>query len=280
MRSVIKFVGILCLILAGAAMFPQGVEASFGAPSIICGQGFSSSAPTCSGAGATCASSGDLVVISLSYYQSSGAQTISGWSDTNSDSFTQDADSATGANNYRTYMFHTVANSSSCTTYTATISGTVSFGNLSITKSSGGTGATTDAVATPLTFSSNANPQVGPNLTTSQTGDLIIAIANCAEGSNGWGAGSGYTQLDTTYSSNAWKTEYQIVGGAGTYNATFSNSQTCSFGTSIGNLVTVAYKTGAATPRFRSHSSIISFHPHSRKIPWSDRRRRLEMSKI
>ena len=174
-------------------------------------------------------------------------------------------------------MFHAIAKNTSCTTYTLTLTGTVGFGNFSVSKATGGNGATTDAVATPFTFTVDANPQVGPNLTTTVTGDLIIAAANCAASSNGWGAGTGYTQLDTTHVSNAWLTEFQVVGAPGTYNATFTNSQTCVQGTSIGNLVTVAYKTGTLGSG-GGFPLVVKYRATSRfRIPWDDRKKILEI---
>lgn len=272
-------IGLLITIVLGCVLFsPQQAKAVFSAPVEECGQGglsgISGSSFNCVSSGGTCAPINSLITVIASAYQSAGLAPLTV---TNANAYTwqTDVDTNTAANNYRTFVIRTVATGSACDTFTLTFGNTVSLAWYRVFHATGNSPTVPlDVIVSPLVSSTPANPQVSPNITTTQTGDLLYAIVTCAAGSNGWSTPSGYTLLFTS-SFNASHADYQISGAAGSYNVSYPNSQSCVIGVSVINLVLIAYKTGATTPKYRNHSAIIRH-----KFPWDYRRRKLEIVRI
>jgi len=277
----IKYLLLLLFLLPAGAHASWTKDIAVGIPpaGFTCSQGFSSSGVgNCSSPGGHCAAVGTLIVAIVSYYQSAGARTGT-FADTNGYTWNARADTATAANNYRILMFDAVSTGSSCDTFTVTLSGSVTFGFIYIlqfTSSLGSAAFDVNCSSTPSCWvsSTNANPQNGTAFTTTHSGDLIVGAVVCAQASNGFTVGSGYTEIDYS-GANAFSMESKTAGGAGSETPSFANSGTCTIGTSVINLVAIAYNEVSTAPTYRNHSSIIR-----RRIPWDDRKRKLETVRI
>lgn len=226
---------------------------------------------------------GNLIIATLNFYQSSSTPATGSMTNTHGYTWLT-AINSTGivpaGLNYRTYQFYAISTDASNDSFFPAISGSFSNDDFYVNYVTGTPNTVPLEVSKAAdSFTTNTNPQVGSNITTTVAGDIIISSVACAAGFNGWSVGTGYTNLNSS-GGQAFRQEFKIAGAPGSYNATFGQASSCSFGTSTGIQLTFAFKPLSAAQNAR-HSTIISFDPHHHhRIPWDDRRRKLEIVRI
>lgn len=285
------------ILLCGLA-FPGKAQASWGTPYTQC-TGHQSGASTtvaCTAAFPnTCASIGDMIVVTWNGYGNNNTITSVTISDT-VDTYTEQTSASVGNPFYREVIFTTVATTSnSCRTFTVTTapSSTVILHTLIVFAVHNTVAITAGSLLDCATSNTFTTQTGGTQVTTGtctavNSNDILVANISCNTGStSAFETPNGSWQHPSdwrTSSITSATTMYQIVSSAGAQVATYNQSpQDCTFsGGLYGVIDLVALKSPDGAPAAPGYPIVIKYRKpnHDYKIPWDTRRRKLQIVSI